>query len=317
MNDFLPSRNVIAFVLIPALTIVGVWATIKYYQAPVEKKVLTKEEEIQVAIAQGQAEFLERDSDSDGLKDWEELLYKTEPSIKDTDGDGITDGKEVLAGSDPLRVGDSTTGSTSTTTNVGINYYKNDTTLSKTEVLARDLLVTYTELGKADALGNQAIQDSVINQLVKETTKVQSVFKLDNDDIKVVADSRFAAQTYYSNFTRATRRLSTIQFHELELLARYVENGDADAIKQLAFQADLYEIVANELATIPVPISVSGVHLELVNNLYIFIDSIRGMAKIDDDPLGGYIFAQKFKEDETLIQQNIAAISLYFKANGL
>lgn len=317
MNDFLPSRSVIAFVLIPALTIVGVWATVKYYQAPIEQKALTKEEKIKIAIAEGQAEFLERDSDLDGLKDWEELLYKTDPSIQDTDGDGVSDGKEVLAGSDPLQKVDSTTGVVSTTTDSGISYYKNDTSLSKTEVLARDLLVTYTELGKADALGNQTIQESVINQLVKDTTKVQSVFKLESEDIRVVADSKFAAQTYHSNFSRITRKLSSIQFYELELLARFVEDGDQEALAQLIRHADLYEVIANELAAIPAPISVSGVHLELTNNLYIFTDSVRGMAKIAEDPLGGYVYAQKFKEDEILIQQNVRAISLYFRSNGL
>ena len=36
-----------------------------------------------------------RDSDRDGLPDWEERLIGTDPYSKDSDGDGIDDGEEV------------------------------------------------------------------------------------------------------------------------------------------------------------------------------------------------------------------------------
>lgn len=42
------------------------------------------------------------DSDSDGLRDYEELAYGTDPANPDSDGDGQPDGAEVAAGSDPL-----------------------------------------------------------------------------------------------------------------------------------------------------------------------------------------------------------------------
>ncbi len=42
------------------------------------------------------------DSDNDGLKDWEENLYKTDPCNPDTDGDGYLDGEEINSGHNPL-----------------------------------------------------------------------------------------------------------------------------------------------------------------------------------------------------------------------
>jgi hypothetical protein len=41
------------------------------------------------------------DSDGDGLKDSEEILYGSDPQISDTDGDGYTDGDEVKNGYNP------------------------------------------------------------------------------------------------------------------------------------------------------------------------------------------------------------------------
>ncbi len=46
-----------------------------------------------------------RDSDNDGLADWEERLWKTDPNNPDTDGDGTSDGDEVLLGRNPLKPG--------------------------------------------------------------------------------------------------------------------------------------------------------------------------------------------------------------------
>mgnify|MGYP001618473286 FL=1 len=41
------------------------------------------------------------DPDNDGLKNWEEEIYKTDPRNPDSDGDGYLDGEEVASGYDP------------------------------------------------------------------------------------------------------------------------------------------------------------------------------------------------------------------------
>lgn len=44
-----------------------------------------------------------RDTDSDGLSDYEEIFFwYTDPSKADTDGDGFSDGREIMAGFSPL-----------------------------------------------------------------------------------------------------------------------------------------------------------------------------------------------------------------------
>lgn len=43
-----------------------------------------------------------KDSDGDGLSDWREMVYSTEPYNPDTDNDGHSDGWEVDNGTDPL-----------------------------------------------------------------------------------------------------------------------------------------------------------------------------------------------------------------------
>ncbi|MBI2639699.1 MAG: hypothetical protein HYW90_02285 [Candidatus Sungbacteria bacterium] len=50
-------------------------------------------------------ELLNRDTDNDGLKDWEEKIYGTDPENADTDGDGTPDGEEIKLSRNPLRPG--------------------------------------------------------------------------------------------------------------------------------------------------------------------------------------------------------------------
>ncbi|WKZ25073.1 MAG: thrombospondin type 3 repeat-containing protein [Patescibacteria group bacterium] len=48
-------------------------------------------------------ELRAKDTDGDGLSDWDELyVYGTSPYMVDTDGDGISDYDEIIAGTDPL-----------------------------------------------------------------------------------------------------------------------------------------------------------------------------------------------------------------------
>ncbi len=59
----------------------------------------------QINIWKGKETIIEsqnKDTDNDGLRDWEEELYKTNPYDPDTDGDGYLDGEEINSGHNPL-----------------------------------------------------------------------------------------------------------------------------------------------------------------------------------------------------------------------
>ena len=76
--------------------------------SPLNPEVST---EISTEIFQ-EEETINKDSDGDGLTDWEEEnLYNTSPYLEDTDSDGILDNEEVDNGTDPsCREGDNCSG---------------------------------------------------------------------------------------------------------------------------------------------------------------------------------------------------------------
>ncbi len=313
MNDFLPSRKVIAFVLIPILTIFAVWSVIEFYKTPIT--VVPDENPLQVALLEGQIEFQNQDTDGDGLKDWEEFLYQTDETNPDTDGDGSTDGAEVQKGFDPLFAGNGTsTEGVTASSESGFVFYKDDPTLNKTDVLARDLFIGVTELSKAEAVGTN-IQDGVIQRIIDETTTADSILKYDREDLSIVADSFSAKNLYRQQYQAATQTLSGVSFYELELMSRAVEEGDETALVELGKNGAAYVAFAEALRGVKVPESISQVHLELINNLLIMAESISQMQGVEEDPLNVIVYSDKFLEDEGLVEKNLDAISLYFNRN--
>jgi len=67
------------------------------------KKLEEKIEEKEKIKAEKEEEIISKDSDGDGIPDYQEIVaYKTNPFAADTDGDGYIDGVEITNGYDPL-----------------------------------------------------------------------------------------------------------------------------------------------------------------------------------------------------------------------
>lgn len=316
MNDFLPSRRVIAFVLVPIVTVFALWLIVRYYGQPdlVEQP---KETDLEIALAEGERIFQEQDTDKDGLKDWEEFLYQTDERNPDTDGDGSSDGLEVQKGYDPLIAGTGTEDSVEEEKSSGITFYKNDPTLTKTDLLARDIFVTYAELKKGDALDLTDIRDRAIQNAIQDNANVEMKLRYSVGDITVVADTPATARIYKRDYTRATQALTSIQFSEIDLFSRYITQQDQGALVELQKNKEAYQAFVERLASVQAPETIRVVHVELLNNVVILTETIDKILLVDEDPLLGLVAAQKFLEDEDLIQKNTEALLLYFNNNSL
>ena len=66
---------------------------------------IAEKEKSPLAVALDTTSKLDADTDSDGLKDWEELLWKTDSGKADTDGDGTNDNEEITLNRNPLKAG--------------------------------------------------------------------------------------------------------------------------------------------------------------------------------------------------------------------
>ena len=104
------------------------------------------------------SKMAEIDSDNDGLKNWEESLWKTGANNPDSDGDGTVDGVEVRSNRDPRIKGP----------NDALEPDKGNTGLTPTEILAEE---TFTQYIKAQQSGQKLTEEEageIINELVRD-----------------------------------------------------------------------------------------------------------------------------------------------------
>ena len=316
MKNFLPSRTVIALVLVPAVTLIAIMGVTAWNN----REVVGEEGKVNVlarALEEGNEKFRELDTDNDGLRDWEEFLYQTDETNPDTDGDGASDGSEVARGYDPLVSGTGTTTEVTSSTTAGLYFYKEDSTLTRTDVLSRDTFTKYLELRKSGGLNQDNLVQKALNDAIRENTNVESTIRYELSDITVVPESSFNARQYRSSYNKAAELVGGVRYDEIELLAQYLYSNDVAAYNQITLNKDIYENFVKELEKMRVPKDVAPVHVELMNNTMIAVDSLEGMTQVEEDPLKALVFSQKFEEDRNIVLKNTQAIKLYFDTNGL
>ena len=100
---YLPNKKILFFLIFILLIFAG-WFYFSGYKNKQAQDIAEKEKS-PLAVVTDQTNQLDKDSDADGLKDWEELLWKTDPNKADTDSDGTNDNEEITLNRNPLKAG--------------------------------------------------------------------------------------------------------------------------------------------------------------------------------------------------------------------
>ena len=98
-KSWLPSKKLVLSFTILAVLLLGSFAVSELFN----KDAYFGENNIKVAELRGS--FSEKDTDGDGLMDWEESLWNTDINKSDTDGDGTNDNDEIIQKRNPAIAG--------------------------------------------------------------------------------------------------------------------------------------------------------------------------------------------------------------------
>jgi hypothetical protein len=238
-----------------------------------------------------------KDTDSDGLKDWEEAIYKTDPENPDTDGDGTSDSDEVHQNRDPLKKGpdDKIVEPTSDTANANTpeidpkNFTQNFT----------KALLESGALSSIDENGNLAPGDFLNNLNIPDSIHVESLFanvpSVSRKDLTIVDANDPAFIRDY--FTKAGQIYQTTlgSFPESDILifTTALEQNNFSRIGELDKQADAVGRVAEEIKKLPVPGKYADAAVGEINNLRKIQRIIEVMRAVETDPLAAYFAFQK------------------------
>ena len=247
------------------------------------------------------------DADKDGLSDWEEELYSSDPNNSDTDADGTNDGEEIKLKRDPSIPGPNdpliTTKDLFDTT-LDMSGFATGTV---TDTLSIKLFTEYLNLKKEDQFTDEKQAELVAN-LAKETAStVQNQKHFVESDLNIISSSKETVKKYGDVFA--------------EISVRYLIK--MDSYKNLPESQYMPKIMqayidqANELAQIDVPDVAGDIHLEIINQTYAAGELLQMGLKEDTDPVQFTLAIAKYQaslEGDTGLYTTLAQ---YFVNNGI
>ena len=265
-----PTRNIVPVFIVCLVVLGGLFALLEYQN---QTKTTNNGNMISVADQRIIDSIANKDTDSDGLKDWEEALWQTDPNNPDTNGNGIKDGAEVA------KLSLETTSSTPKTTKP----------LTSSDQFSRDLFTRYVSIkqtGSGDPADYNNYTDLVQSYIDKEATALSANIH-SATDFKVIAKETPADIHRYGNEFGAlfvTDETPDLE-NELVILNRATENQNQTELNKLDKNIAAYEEILNGLLKISVPESFLPDHLTLTNAVETIILGIKSMKFSFSDPL--------------------------------
>lgn len=248
-----------------------------------------------------------KDSDNDGLKDWEESVWKTDSCKPDTDEDGYLDGEEASSGYNPLKPapGDELSDQNPTSPRP----LPNNLTQALSRELAKKILNGEIEPLETNAIGLSSNADensyaavrTAIQETVSKSLEEFSLPDIDDEEIKIQSDNSPAAVEAYSrqivsainNQAQKTEIDQGAKFEsEIQIFGAAINDNDFDEIdKNIIFYRGIYQ----DIKQIPVPSDFKDIHKEQLGIFWAMGNVYQAIRQINADPIKASLALEKYK----------------------
>ena len=232
-----------------------------------KNKTTFKNEATESGLVYGGAEkigdLVSKDNDKDGILDWEESLWGTDPTKKDTNDDGVSDSVEIE------KIKSVQVKNTADYGGVASVVSQDTENLTETDKLSRELfstIATLNQVGDIDQDTVDKLSSSLAERIQNSTPK--KVFSL--SDMKVIKDDSAQAVKNYDEALNKIYNQSPIKYTVLDVLAKFIvdeNNVDESVLPQLDPLIIQTNKIISALVKISVPPSLASLHLEVINEL--------------------------------------------------
>lgn len=263
---------------------------------------------VQLNACEPNASDANKDSDGDGLKDWQEMqIYHSDPCKPDTDGDGYTDGEEIASGYDPTKKapGDELPGTKPQT--------PRPLPQNLTEALKQQLnsqitgnnIHAFNENGQllsSSELENYpGIQDTV-QQIMAGADTLFAPDLIDTNQIKTSPDnSRTAVQHYaaaasvamtmVATQVEATQEQKSFSGSESQIFLNALQKND---FSELDLRLKIYQDTYEKFKTLTVPSDMLALHKQQLNIFSSLIKIYQAIKEVNSDPLKADLALQSY-----------------------
>jgi len=258
------------------------------------------------------------DSDGDGLADWEEVLWKTNPNSADTDGDGTPDKTEIDNNRNPSVAGPDDTLADHPVFPSYTKQIRRST--STTKRMARRLAADYQEVRERGIPLTPEIQQALVSSSyreMRESLPKAQIYTLDVISTHSNA-SNAALRTYgydtarlINNNTRPNAGNEYVSF----LLA--LEENDMSHLNDMREVVAGYRDIRDALLNLTVPKTAAGEHLHLINSVHAVAHIVNSMSDIDTDPARGIAAYSRYRAAIERLTRSFDQLNALFEDNNI
>lgn len=207
-----------------------------------------------------------KDSNGNGIPDWEERLFGLDPTVLYT---GDMSNKEIIENKKKA---------------LGLNANGDEGPLNESDRIARQLFSIGISLGQEGA----SLDDigAAGDALGASTSEIYVANHYTFKNIKTTTTTKASLLAYQNKVESAISRFSTIEVDTQNNLNE-IENGDYEAVPKVTIPLKQYQTISQEIAAIPVPVPLAQHHLNLINAIYGMGESLSYLALFDNDPIVG------------------------------
>lgn len=257
----------------------------------------------------------EKDTDGDGLFDWEEQLWATDPKSKDTDGDATTDKDEIDTDRNPLVAGpDDRLKRDEFATYIASSSNQGGTT-SMSASLARNVFSQYLLLSSQKGTLSTENVSTMVAGLISQYGDEVPITQANLSELSIIdSNSPDIIKAYAGSLQSILSKAENVSENEFEVMKRYIQSPDENDRKKLTASAELYGSIADELLALKVPVAIQAEHLKLVNGFREYTFMVNSMLSFQSDPMMTMLSIGRYVEVTTTIETAGAQIKKYIES---
>ncbi|MDO8560886.1 MAG: hypothetical protein Q7R91_01585 [bacterium] len=238
---------------------------------------------------------LNRDSDNDGLKDWEEKIYATDPANADTDGDSTPDGQELKDGRNPLKPGPDDK------LEIPLPQPENN---NKTELLASSIASKSLTKIVIQAANGESVNNALdefkdpkeIDNLIASLGKEQPLDKVIQPQLKELITTADNSPEAVKKYFNTIAKIQLVNFLNMEsdisILYLAQSSGNVKAFRRLDANIATIEKVIAEIKQTPVPTKWVSFAKNLVWYLSKTLAAVKILRDTENDPVSSLLILQ-------------------------
>ena len=316
MGQILQNWRILVSAFLSVVFIVGAFLLARSVESPNSAQASTESVLLQ-AIAT-------KDTDGDGLTDWEEALYGTSANVTDTFRLGMTDGEAVTKGLIvPKAIADisvATSSLASMPADGSLPPAPAEGTL--TDTFAKSFFTFY--LSAKEANEGADLSESEMADIANEALNVLSSAVVTAPDFKSAKDLKISgsgadALKKFAVDAEAVllKNTSDASKSEILYLIDAVENNNTEALIHIASISKAYRDSAVGLSALPVPTELSGSVFMLINAMMRVSEITADFSRVNTDPLTAMLALKQYVPVAQSLGKAFENISNVYVSDGI